>query len=277
MFSAPDPPCRFFTNPLIYNRIFIVRIFAPTPFSPGKRIVIPRKIFPTERTKKRRRIARSFHLQYLRNRQSGDGTRFRLYFFTFTTMDAFIPYFSDGAWYLAHRASISLLVFLVLLFFVYRLSDYRRGIFLSLIFALALALGMVLSCAGLLGIRGTTAAFVFPALATLLAIFNIFGAGVRPSAILEKTGFVCALLFALTLGLTIGKGYGSADGTILPLTGFVLGMTVGLLAMALIALCVSSLVSFFGVNRRDFTMVVSAIAIGLLLPLLIRHFPFTLR
>ena len=194
-----------------------------------------------------------------------------------STMDAFIPYFSDGAWYLAHRASLCLLVFLVLLFFVYRLSDYRRGIFLALTFVLALTLGMILSCVGLLGIRSATAAFVFPALATLLAVFNIFGAGIRPSAILEKTGFTCALLFALVLGLTMGSGYGSSHGTVLPLLGFAAGMAVGTLVMALLVLCISSLVAFFGVNRRDFTLVVSAIAIGLLLPLLIRYFPFTLR
>lgn len=195
----------------------------------------------------------------------------------FSTMDTLIPYFSHGAWYAVRQGSLSLPVFLILLFFIYRLSDYRRGVFLSLVFTLALALGMTVSCAGWLAIRSTTAAFVLPALATLLAAFNIFGASVRPSALLEKTGFACCLLFGLTLGLAIDNDYGSTEGTVLPLMAFNLGMLVGTLILSLVVLCLSSLVSFFGINRRDFTLVVSAVAIGLLLPLLIRHFPFILR
>lgn len=192
-------------------------------------------------------------------------------------MDSFIPYFWDGAWFPVHRAGLDVLAFLVLLFFVYSLSDYRRGIVLSLTVATASLTGMALAASGLFRLAGGTAAFILPALAVLLAVFNIFGAGAKPSAVLEKAGYALAILFALTLGLSTGSGYGKADGTVFPLLCFALGLAAGTAVLALIVLSLSSLAAFFGVNRRDYVLVVSAVAIGLTIPLLVRYFPFTLR
>lgn len=192
-------------------------------------------------------------------------------------MDAFIPYFSDGAWFLLYQAHLTTLTLLILLFFVYSLADYRRALMLSVVFAAATLVGMILSACELFHLRSALTAFLLPFLATLLALFNILGAGAKHSAILEKTGYAIDILFGIVLGLSMGSGYGQADGTVFPLLCFTLGLAVGTILAALVMLCISSLVAFFGVNRRDYILVLSSIAIGLMIPLLIRTFPFTLR
>ena len=192
-------------------------------------------------------------------------------------MDAFIPYFSDGAWFLLREAHLTTLTLLILLFFVYSLADYRRALMLSVVFAAATLVGMVLSASELFHLRAALTAFLLPFLATLLAISNILGAGAKHSAILEKTGYAIDILFGIVLGLSIGSGYGQADGTVFPLLCFALGLAVGVILAALVVLCISSLAAFFGVNRRDYILVLSSIAIGLMIPLLLRNFPFTLR
>ena len=136
---------------------------------------------------------------------------------------------------------------------------------------------MILSACELFHLHSALTAFLLPFLATLLALFNILGAGAKHSAILEKTGYAIDILFGIVLGLSMGSGYGQADGTVFPLLCFTLGLAVGVILAALVVLCISSLVAFFGVNRRDYILVLSSIAIGLMIPLLIRTFPFTLR
>lgn len=190
------------------------------------------------------------------------------------TMDSFSRYFSDGAWYLFHWNALVLIVFLAILLLIYVLSDYRRAILLSLLFAGTTLVGTLMSAAGIFHIRPGMAAFVLPVLATLLAVFNIFGAGNRPSAVLEKTGFALTLLFGLTFGLSSAPAYG---GDIPAILIFTLGLIVGTLVLALIVLCISSLAAFFGINRRDYVIVLSAVAIGLMIPYLIRNFPFTIK
>ena len=47
-------------------------------------------------------------------------------------MDLFSSYFSSGAWHVADWNTLSLPMFLLVLFIVRTLSDYRRGILLVL-------------------------------------------------------------------------------------------------------------------------------------------------
>ena len=144
-------------------------------------------------------------------------------------MDAFIPYFSDGAWFLLHQAHLTTLTLLILLFFVYSLSDYRRALMLSAVFAAATLAGMILSASELFHLRSALVTFLLPFLATLLALFNILGAGAKHSAILEKTGYAIDILFGIILGLSMGSGYGQAGGTVFPLLSFTLGLAVGVI------------------------------------------------
>lgn len=188
-------------------------------------------------------------------------------------MDLFSSYFSTGAWHVADWNTLSLPMFLLVLFIVRTLSDYRSGFLAILLLFVSNLIGMILSAADVFYIRPQMAAFIYPVLVTGLAVFNIFGAGAKPSAILEKTGYAMAILFALTHGLSLGAGYSAA----IPLAAFCLGFAVGTLVVGLIVLCLSSLASFFGVNRRDFVLVVSSVSIGVMIPYLIRYFPFTVR
>lgn len=188
-------------------------------------------------------------------------------------MDLFSSYFSIGASHVADWSQLSLPLFLLVLFIVRTLSDYRSGFLVILLLFVSNLIGMILSAADVFYVRPQMAAFIYPVLVTGLAVFNIFGAGAKPSAILEKTGYAMAILFALTHGLSLGAGYSAA----IPLAAFCLGFAVGMLVVGLIVLCLSSLVSFFGVNRRDFVLVVSSVSIGVMIPYLIRYFPFTVR
>lgn len=147
---------------------------------------------------------------------------------------------------------------------------------LSVVFAAATLVGMTLSACELFHLRSALTAFLLPFLATLLALFNILGAGAKHSAILEKRirhrhplrdrpraidGQ--RLRTGGRHGISLAVFHARAGGRRYPRRA---GRAVHLVAGGL-----------FGVNRRDYILVLSSIAIGLMIPLLIRTFPFTLR
>ena len=121
---------------------------------------------------------------------------------------------------------------------------------------MASALGLALSASGVFSVSHKAAAFALVAITTLTAIFGIFGAGNKPSA---------------------ASGFGGADGTLFPIVFFSIGLAVGAALLALVVLAVSSLLQFFGCNRRDTVMVISSVAVGIMIPYLVRTFPFTIK
>lgn len=192
-------------------------------------------------------------------------------------MDIFYKYFSMGAWRAADFSDLVQPVFFVVLLIIYTFAAWRRGLVLALAFTLASALGLVLSASGVFSVSHKAAAFAMPAITTLTAVFGIFGAGNKPSALLEKTGYVMAIAFGAFYGLSAGGGFGGADGTLLPIVFFSIGLAAGAALLALVVLAVSSLLQFFGCNRRDTVMVVSSVAVGIMIPYFVRTFPFTIK
>ena len=192
-------------------------------------------------------------------------------------MDIFYKYFSMGAWRAADFSDLVQPVFFIVLLIVYTLAAWRRGLVLALAFTLASALGLALSASGVFSVSHKAAAFALVAITTLTAIFGIFGAGNKPSTLLEKTGYAMTIAFGAFYGLSSGSGFGGADGTLFPIVFFSIGLAVGAALLALVVLAISSLLQFFGCNRRDTVMVISSVAVGIMIPYLVRTFPFTIK
>lgn len=192
-------------------------------------------------------------------------------------MDIFYKYFSMGAWRAADFSDLVQPVFFIVLLIVYTFAAWRRGLVLALAFTLASALGLALSASGVFSVSHKAAAFALVAITTLTAIFGIFGAGNKPSALLEKTGYAMTIAFSAFYGLSSGSGFGGADGTLFPIVFFSIGLAVGAALLALVVLAVSSLLQFSGCNRRDTVMVISSVAVGIMIPYLVRTFPFTIK
>lgn len=192
-------------------------------------------------------------------------------------MDIFYKYFSMGAWRAADFSDLVQPVFFIVLLIIYTFAAWRRALVLALVFALASALGLAMSASGVFSVSHKAAAFALVAITTLTAVFGIFGAGNKPSALLEKTGYVMTIAFGAFYGLSSGGGFGGGDGTLFPIVFFSTGLAAGAALLALVVLAVSSLLQFFGCNRRDTVMVVSSVAVGIMIPYLVRTFPFTIK
>lgn len=193
-------------------------------------------------------------------------------------MDIFYKYFSMGAWRAADFSDLVQPVFFIVLLIIYTFAAWRRALVLALVFALASALGLAMSASGVFSVSHKAAAFALVAITTLTAVFGIFGAGNKPSALLEKTGYVMTIAFGAFYGLSSGGGFGGdGDGTLFPIVFFSTGLAAGAALLAFVVLAVSSLLQFFGCNRRDTVMVVSSVAVGIMIPYIIRTFPFTIK
>ncbi|OBX26390.1 HupE/UreJ protein [Gelidibacter algens] len=165
-------------------------------------------------------------------------------------------------------------LFLLVLTVPYMFKDWKRVLLLVTMFTLGHTISLVLAVYGVISINTNLVEFLIPITIMVVAIYNIFTAGKKAPN--EKIG----ILFFLTLffGLIHGLGFagefkmfvGRSDNKLLPLIEFALGIELAQLIIVFVVLFLGFLCqTIFRFSRRDWMMVLSAIVVGLVIPMLI--------
>ncbi len=165
-------------------------------------------------------------------------------------------------------------LFLIVLTVPYLFKDWKRVLLLVSVFTLGHTLSLVLAAYGVVKINVQIVEFLIPITILIMGVFNVFTAGKNVQKTKVGVLFVSTLFFGLVHGLGFAREFqmmfGDADNKLVLLLEFALGIEFAQLIIVFIVLFLGFLgQTIFRFSKRDWVMVVSAIVIGLVIPMIL--------
>jgi hypothetical protein len=190
-------------------------------------------------------------------------------------MSEFLIFFEKGLRHILDLSAYDHILFLIALTIPYSFKDWKRLLLLVTIFTIGHTVALLLSVFGVVIIKVNLVEFLIPITILIIAFFNLFTAGKSSKQeSISVIGFV-TLFFGIIHGLSFA-GYfktlvgGSPQSKLLPLSEFSLGIEASQIIVVFIVLILSYIVqTFFRFSKRDWTLVMSAFVIGVVLPMII--------
>jgi hypothetical protein len=182
-------------------------------------------------------------------------------------MGQFQLYFQLGIKHILDLAGFDHILFVIALCAIYLGRDWKKILILVTAFTIGHSVTLALATLNLVKVNGNMIEFLIPVTIAITASVNIF----KPKASTGR-GIQINYFFALFFGLVHGLGFsnylrsllGRESSIFQPLLAFNLGLEVGqLIIVALFLLASSLLVGLVGINRKDWTLVISAIVLGM--------------
>jgi hypothetical protein len=182
-------------------------------------------------------------------------------------MNQFQLYFNLGVRHILDLDGFDHILFVIALCVVYLMRDWKKIIILVTAFTIGHSLTLALATLRLVRINTDLVEFLIPVTIAVTCFTNILRP--KPSS---GSGVQLNYSFALFFGLIHGLGFsnylrsllGKESSIFQPLLAFNLGLEVGQLIIVGVFLIVSSLmVGIFGVNRKEWILVVSSIVLGM--------------
>jgi hypothetical protein len=166
-------------------------------------------------------------------------------------------------------------LFLIALTVPYMFKDWKRVLILVSVFTLGHTLSLVLAAYDIVRIDGQIIEFLIPVTILIVALFNVFTAG--KGAQKEKIGvlFFSTLFFGLIHGLGFAREFhmlaGKSDNKFFLLIEFALGIEISQVIIVFTVLFLGFLAqTLFRLSKRDWIMVISAIVVGLVIPMILK-------
>lgn len=168
------------------------------------------------------------------------------------------------------------ILFLIVLTVPYLFKDWKRVFLLVTMFTVGHTLSLLLATYGAVSIKASIVEFLIPVTILIVAIFNVFTSG--KGAQKEKVGvlFISTLFFGLIHGLGFARELKmhltAGENKLWLLLKFALGIEIAQIIIVFIVLFLGYLMqTIFRFSKRDWVMVISAVVIGLVIPMLIRN------
>ncbi|WP_299394767.1 HupE/UreJ family protein [uncultured Gelidibacter sp.] len=165
-------------------------------------------------------------------------------------------------------------LFLLVLTVPYMFKDWKRVLLLVTMFTLGHTVSLVLAVYGVISVSSKLVEFLIPITILVVALYNVFTAGKKAPS--EKIGilFFSTLFFGLIHGLGFAGEFrmfvGREENKLLPLVEFALGIELAQLIIVFAVLFLGFLCqTIFRISKRDWIMILSAIVVGLVIPMLI--------
>lgn len=165
-------------------------------------------------------------------------------------------------------------LFLIVLTVSYLFKDWKRVLLLVSLFTLGHTLSLVLAAYNVVNVNGKLVEFLIPITILIVALFNVFTAG--KGAQKEKIGllFFTTLFFGLVHGLGFAREFqmllGDTDSKLVLLLEFALGIELAQVIIVFMVLFLGYIVqTIFRFSKRDWIMVISAIVVGLVIPMIL--------
>ncbi|SOC79609.1 HupE / UreJ protein [Salinimicrobium sediminis] len=188
-------------------------------------------------------------------------------------MSQFWLYFRLGLEHVLDWNAYDHILFLIVLVVAYSFHSWKQVLWLVSIFTLGHTLSLFLSVYEIVLVDSSWIEFLIPVTILITAIFNMINAKKKES----KNNISVLYLTTAFFGIIHGLGFSTyfkmiasgTDSVLLPLLEFALGIET---AQVIVVLCVMILgfilQNMLRVKRRDWILVVSAIVIGIILPIL---------
>ncbi|MBR9757626.1 MAG: HupE/UreJ family protein [Algicola sp.] len=165
-------------------------------------------------------------------------------------------------------------LFLIVLTVPYLFKDWKRVLLLVTTFTVGHTLSLILAAYGVVRVNGQLVEFLIPISILIVALFNVFTAG--KGAQKERVGvlFFTTLFFGLVHGLGFAREFrmlvGGSDNKLLTLIEFALGIEIAQIIIVFVVLILGYIMqTIFRFSKRDWIMVISAIVVGLVIPMIL--------
>lgn len=191
-------------------------------------------------------------------------------------MSEFWLYFNIGLKHVLDWNGYDHLLFLIALTIPYAFKDWKRVLILVSLFTVGHTLALILSVYEIVIIKASLVEFLIPITILVMALFDLFTAG--KSGKKESITFIAfvTLFFGIIHGLGFSNYFksilpGANSDKLLPLVEFALGIEVAQVIVVFFVLILSYITqTFFRFSKRDWTLVMSAFVIGVVLPMIIK-------
>ena len=165
-------------------------------------------------------------------------------------------------------------LFLMVLSVPYIFKDWKRVLILVTMFTIGHSLSLILAAYDVISLNGELVEFLIPLTILIVAVYNVFTAGKTNKSTKVGVLFISTLFFGIIHGLGFAREFkmfvGKTDSKLVPLLEFALGIEIAQVIIVFMVLFIGFLgQTVFRFSKRDWMMVVSAIVIGLVIPMLI--------
>ena len=165
------------------------------------------------------------------------------------------------------------LLFLMVLAVPYAFKDWKRVLLLVSMFTLGHTLSLVLAAYGIVSVSGKLVELLIPVTILTTAIYNVFTASKKDKSNKISLLFFATLFFGLVHGLGFAREFkmfaGQSENKLELLIEFALGIEIAQIIIVFVVLFIGFLCqTIFRFSRRDWVMVLSAIVIGLVIPMM---------
>ena len=194
-------------------------------------------------------------------------------------MTAFQAYLNLGFSHITDLQGYDHILFIVALCAIYQLSDWKKVLILVTAFTVGHSITLALATLQVVNFRSDIIEFLIPVTILITAIGNLFHKP-KPSRIdgkgnSQRLRYIAALGFGLIHGLGFSNYLrsllGKEESIVQPLFAFNIGLEAGQLLIVLILLVIGSLfTALLKVSRHDWNLVVSGIAMGIALTLILK-------
>jgi hypothetical protein len=182
-------------------------------------------------------------------------------------MGQFQLYFQLGVKHILDLAGFDHILFIIALCAIYLARDWKKILILVTAFTIGHSITLALATLNLVRVNTNLVEFLIPLTILLTSLTNLL----KPKAYTNR-GLQLNYVFALFFGLVHGLGFsaylrsilGSGSNIFQPLMAFNIGLEIGQLVIVGIFLLTSSLlIAIFGFNRKEWTLVISAMIFGM--------------
>ena len=191
-------------------------------------------------------------------------------------MSTFRLYFQLGIEHILDLQGFDHILFIVALCALYTLRDWRKVLILVTAFTLGHSLTLALATMGVFKVNSELVEFLIPITILITAASNIF----RKQQGFSSGKLYLNYLYAAAFGLIHGLGFsgylrsllGRSGSIMEPLVAFNLGIEVGQILIVTVFLLIAGLlVVAAGVNKREWTLGVSATIAGMAIMLILQN------
>lgn len=190
-------------------------------------------------------------------------------------MSQFWIYFQIGLKHVLDIHAYDHVLFLIALAIPFAFKDWKRIVLLVSLFTLGHTVALLFSVFGIIAVKVNVVELLIPITILLTALFNLFTAGKSSKKESINVVFFITLFFGIIHGLGFSNYFktilgGTPASKLLPLTEFALGIEAAQIVVVFIVLILSYIVqTIFRFSKRDWTLVMSAFIIGVVVPLII--------
>ncbi|MFC3334542.1 HupE/UreJ family protein [Flavobacterium palustre] len=190
-------------------------------------------------------------------------------------MSQFLIYFQLGLKHILNIYSYDHILFLIALAIPLAFKDWKRILILVTTFTLGHTIALLLTIYGIIAVKVAVIELLIPFTILIVALFHLFTAGKSGKKESINLVFFITLFFGIIHGLGFlntfkSIHYGTATSKLLAVLEFALGIEAAQLIVMLVVLILAYIVqTVFRFSKRDWTLVMSAFIIGVVLPIII--------